>query len=44
MLFVVAWGIGILTVPHTGWFLHLPLLIGSAAILYGVLRGREASA
>ena len=42
-LFVVAWGIGFLTVPHTGWFLHLPLVVGGAAMLYGMLRGRAAS-
>jgi len=42
-LFVIAWGIGILTVPHTGWFLHLPLLVGGAAILFGLLGGRAAS-
>ncbi len=40
-LFCIAWAIGQLTVgPQAGWFVHLPLLIGGGAILYGVLRWR----
>jgi hypothetical protein len=41
-LFCVAWAIGLLTIgPQAGWFVHLPLLVGSAAILYGVARWRR---
>jgi hypothetical protein len=42
-LFVIAWAIGLATVHGVGWYLHLPLLIGTAAILYGMLRSRAAS-
>jgi hypothetical protein len=43
LLFVIAWAIGLATVPHAGWYLHLPLLVGGAAIMYGVVRRRAAS-
>ncbi len=36
-LFVAAWGIAMITVPHAGWFIHLPLLIGGAAMAYAIL-------
>ena len=36
-LFVLAWGIGALTVPHPPWFLHLPLVVGGGAMLVGVV-------
>ncbi len=42
-LFVVAWAIGMATVSHPAWFVHLPLLIGGAAILYWMVRRRAAS-
>jgi hypothetical protein len=40
-LFVIAWAIGLATVQSVGWYIHLPLLIGGAAILYSVLRPRH---
>ncbi len=42
-LFVAAWAIGMITVPHAGWFIHLPLLIGGAAMAYAILWHRRAS-
>ncbi len=42
-LFVVAWVIGILTVHDVGWYLHLPLLIGGAAMAYGLRVHRRAA-
>lgn len=38
VLFVIAWVIGLATVPEAGWYLHLPLVFGGGAILYAVLR------
>ena len=40
-LFVMAWAIGVLTVPHAPWFLHLPLLVGGGAMLVGILPVRR---
>jgi hypothetical protein len=39
-LFVIAWAIGLATVKNVGWYLHLPLVIGAAAVMYGVMRRR----
>ncbi len=41
-LFVAAWAIGMITVPHAGWFIHLPLLIGGAAMAYDILWHQRA--
>ncbi len=41
-LFVIAWAIGLATVPQVGWYLHLPLVVGGGAMLYGILRRRPA--
>ncbi len=41
-LFCIAWAIGMLTVHDVGWFVHLPLLIGGAAMAYGILFPRRA--
>jgi hypothetical protein len=40
-LFVVAWAIALATVRDAGWFVHLPLLVGGAAILYGMMHRRR---
>lgn len=42
-LFVIAWAIGVATVPHAGWYQHLPLLVGGAAVMYGVIRRRATN-
>ncbi len=41
-LFVIAWGIGMVTVPHAGWFIYIPLLIGGAAMAYDILWHQRA--
>ena len=43
-LFVIAWAIGLATVPQVGWYIHLVLLVGGAAVMYGVLRRRASGA
>ena len=39
-LFVVAWGIGVLVVPHAPWFLHFPLLVGGGAMVVAAVAKR----
>ncbi|HET8540334.1 MAG TPA: hypothetical protein VFL83_10730 [Anaeromyxobacter sp.] len=42
-LFVIAWAIGLATVRDVGWYVHLPLLVGSAAVFFGLVRRRRAT-
>ncbi len=44
LLFCIAWAIGMMTLSHPPLFVHLPLLIGAAAMGYGVLFPKKSSA
>ncbi len=41
-LFVIVWAVGIGTVGNVGWYVYVPLVIGAAAIGFGIMFPRRA--
>ena len=42
VLFLAAWAVGMVAMPHVGWYQHIPLFFGLLAVGYRTLRPERA--